>query len=73
MIGKKSHFSIYEREIKLEVISTKANVAGGKIIEIIEYLEDPNRQVPHKVKVQSQNFVLLEEELYRKGPDVLLL
>ena len=52
MIGKKSHPSIYEREIKLEVISTKANVAGGKIIEIIEYLEDPNRQVPHKVKVQ---------------------
>ena len=38
-----------------------------------EYLEDPNKQVPHRVKAQSQNFVLMEGELYRKGLDGLLL
>ena len=41
--------------------------------KIGEYLEDPNRQVPYRVKAQSQNFVLLEGELYRKGPNGLLL
>ena len=30
-------------------------------------------QVPHRVKAQSQNFILLEGELYRKGLDGLLL
>ena len=30
-------------------------------------------QVPHRVKAQSQNFVLLEEELYKKRPDGLLV
>ena len=29
-------------------------------------------QVPHRVKAQSQNFVLMEGELYRKGLDGLL-
>ena len=29
-------------------------------------------QVPHRVKAQSQNFVLIEGELYRKGLDGLL-
>ena len=73
MIGKKNHPSIYERGIILEVVGTDANVARDWRIKIKEYLEDPNRSIPHRLKAQSQNFVLLEEELYRKGPDVLLL
>ena len=73
VIGKKNHPLIYERGIRLEVISTDANVVGDWRIKIIEYLEDPNRQVPHRVKAQSQNFVLLERELCRKGLDRLLL
>ena len=72
VIGKKNHPSIYERGIRLEVVSTNANVAGGWRIKIM-YLEDSNRQVPHRVKAQSQNFVLLEGELYRNGPSGLLL
>ena len=39
----------------------------------MEYLEDLNRKVPHRVKTQSHNFVLLEWELYRKGLVGLLL
>ena len=73
VIGKNNHLSIYERGIRLEVFSTYANVAGVWRIKIIKYLEDPNRQVPHRVKAQSQNFALLEGELYRKGPNGLLL
>ena len=73
VIGKKNHPLIYERGIILEVISTDANVAGDWRINIIEYLEDPNRQVPYGLKLQSQNFVLLEGELYRKGSDGFLL
>ena len=73
VIGKKNHPSIYERGIGLEVVSTDANVVGDWRIKIIKYLEDPNRQVPYRVKTQSQNFILLEGELYIKGFDGLLL
>ena len=67
VIRKKNHPSIYERGIRLEVINTYANVAGDWRIKIREYLENPNRQVPHKVKAQSQNFVLMQRELYING------
>ena len=50
VVGKKNHPLIYEREIRLEVVSIDANVAGDWRIKIKEYLEDPNRQVPHRVK-----------------------
>ena len=51
MIGKKNHHSIYESGIILEIVSIDVNVAGYCRIKIREYLEDPNRQVPHRVKV----------------------
>ena len=54
MIGKKNHPSIYEKRIILEVINTDANVVGYWRIKIIEYLEDPNRQVPHRVKLNCK-------------------
>ena len=73
VIGKKNHLYIYEREIRLEVVNKDANVVGDWRIKIKEYLEDPNRKVPHRVKAQSQNFVLMEKELYKKGLDRLLL
>ena len=50
VIGNKNHPSIYEMGIILEVVNTDANVAADLRIKIIEYLEDPNRQVPHRVK-----------------------
>ena len=73
VIGKKNHPSIYERGIRLEVVNIDANVAGDWRIKIREYLEDPNRQVPHKVKAQLQNFILMEGELNGKELDGLLL
>ena len=73
VIGKKNHLSIYKRRIKLEVVSVDANVVGDWRNNIREYLQEPNRRVPHWVKAQSQNFVILERELYIKGLDGLLL
>ena len=73
LIGKKNHLSIYEREIRLEVVSTYVNISGDWTIKIREHLEDPNKKVSHRVKVQSHNFVLLDRELYIKGPNGLLL
>ena len=73
VIGKKNHPSIYERGIRLEVINTEENVARDWRIKIREYLEDPNKQVPNRVKAQSQNFVLMKGELYKKRLNGLLL
>ena len=42
VIGKKNHPSIYERGIRLEVVSINANVTKDWRIKIIKYLEDPN-------------------------------
>ena len=42
VIGK-NHPLIYERGIRLEVVSIDANVVGDWRIKIIEHLEDPNR------------------------------
>ena len=53
VIGKKNHPLIYERGIRLEVINTYANVTGDWRIKIREYLENPYRQVSHRVKAQS--------------------
>ena len=50
VIGKKNHPSIYERRIRLEVVSTYTNVARDWRNNIGEYLKGPNRQVPHRVK-----------------------
>ena len=71
--GRKSKHSIYERGIRLEIVNTDKNVVGGWRIKIIDYLEDPNRQVPYRVKAQSHNFILMEWELQINGLDELLL
>ena len=53
VIGKKNHPLIYERGIRLDVACIDANVEGDWRIKIIEYLEDPNIHIPHRVKAQS--------------------
>ena len=73
MIEKKNHLSIFERGIDLNIFNNDMNIAGDWRKKIIEYLENPNKKVPHRTKAQAHNFVLLEGELYRKGFDGLLL
>ena len=73
MIEKKNRPSIFERGIDLDIFNTDLNIAGDWRTKFKEYLENPNKRVPHKTKAQAHNFILLEEELYRKGFDGLLL
>ena len=42
-------------------------IVGDWRTKFREYLENPNKKVPHKTKAQAHNFVLLEGELYKKG------
>ena len=44
-----------------------------EIGELRSDLEDPNMQVPNRVKAQSQNFVIMKGALYKKRLDGLLL
>ena len=69
MIEKKKNPPNFEKGIDLDIFNNDMNIPGDWRIEFIEYLE----RVLHITKAQTQNFVLLEGELYRKGLDELLL
>ena len=74
MIEKKNHPSIFEKGINLNIFNNDMNInAGDWRTEVIEYLENPNKRVPHRTKAQAHNFILLKGELYRKGLDGSLL
>ena len=66
MIERNNHPSIFERGIDLDIFNNDMNIVGDWRTEFEEYLENPNKRVPHKMKAQAQNFILLEEELYKK-------
>ena len=73
MIEKKNPPLIFERGIDPDIFNNDMNIAGDWRTEFIEYLENPNKRVPHRLKAQAHNFVLLEGKLYRKGFYGLLL
>ena len=73
MIKKKNHPSIFERGINLDIFNNDMNIVGDWRIEFREYLENPNKRVPYRVKTQAQSFLLLEGKLYIKGLYGLLL
>ena len=60
MIEKKNHPSIFERGIVLNIFNNDMNIAGDWREEFKEYLENPNKRVPHKTKAQAHNSVILE-------------
>ena len=72
-IEKKNQPSIFEMGIDLNIFNNDMNTVLDWRTEFREYLENPNKRVPHKTKAQNQNFVILEGELYKKGLDGLLL
>ena len=69
MIEKKNHPSIFEMGIDLDIFNNDMNIAGDWRIEFRKHLENPNKRVPHRMKAQAHNFVLLEAKLYIKGFD----
>ena len=72
MIEKNNHPSIFERGINIDIFNNDMNIVRDWRIEFREYLDNPNKWVPHITKVKGNNFVILEGELYRKGLDGLL-
>ena len=63
MIEKKNHPSIFERGIDLDIFNNDMNIAGDWRTKFREYLENLNKRVPHRLKAQAHNFVILEGEL----------
>lgn len=53
VIKKKNHPSIYERGINSKIFSTSTNIAVDRRKELKEYLEDPNKRTPYKIKIQA--------------------
>ena len=49
------------------------NIVGDWRTKFKEFLENPNKRVPHRTKAQAQNFVLLEGDIYKKGFEGSLL
>nr|KYP75499.1 Pro-Pol polyprotein [Cajanus cajan] len=53
-----------------------AQIASGYKVDwrskLIEYLQNPNMKVERKIKLQALNYVLLNNELYKKGFDGIL-
>ena len=72
-VQKKAHPSIHERGLQFESFNNDLNVVGDWRSDIKIYLENPAKKVPFKVKAQSLNYVLIENELFRKTFDGLLL
>ena len=66
MIDKNNHSSIFERGINLNIFNNDMTIVEYCRTKFREYLENPNKRVPHIMKAQAQNFVLLEGELYKK-------
>ena len=69
IIEKNNHPSIFERGIDLNIFNNDRNIARDWRIDFREYLKNPNKRVPHIMKAEVQNFVILQEELYKKGFD----
>lgn len=66
VIDKRNHPSIFERGINSKNFNTNNNIAGGLRKEFREKLEDPNKSNLDIIIIQTQNFALLDGELYTK-------
>ena len=65
-VRKKAHPSIHERGLQFESFNNDLNVAGDWRTDIKSYLENSAKKVSFKFKAQSLNYVLIENELFRK-------
>ena len=53
MIEKKNHPSIFDRGINLGIFNNDMNIVGDWKTNFREYLENPNKRVPHRTKAQA--------------------
>ena len=72
-VQKRNHPSILERGIQVQTLNINMNLAWDWCKDIKNYLENPTKKVPFKVRAQALNYVLLEGYLFRRTLDGLLL
>ena len=73
LVQKRQHPSISKRGILTNIFSVDVNIAGDWRTELESYMHCPGKKAPYALKMKALNYVLLEEELYRKGFNGLLL
>ncbi|KAM2554662.1 hypothetical protein TB2_018764 [Malus domestica] len=64
--------SLLDRQNLIDVYAVKA-IPDDWRKPIMQYLDNPNGKHDRKTRVHSTNYVMYQNELYRKGEDGLLL
>ncbi|GKV52216.1 hypothetical protein SLEP1_g58805 [Rubroshorea leprosula] len=72
IIEKRSLPSIHQRGMTVSTCSIDVTQTDWRF-PIIQYLKDKSIKVSRKTKMQALNYVLIEDVLYRRGNDELLL
>ncbi|XP_050227807.1 uncharacterized protein LOC126677299 [Mercurialis annua] len=73
MVQRKTHPSIFKRGVQLDIFNIDDNLVQDWRRDIKKYLENPSKKMMYKVRVRAVNYVLIEDVLYRRGFDNLLL
>ncbi|GKV04389.1 hypothetical protein SLEP1_g16547 [Rubroshorea leprosula] len=72
IVEKRSLPSIHQRGMTVSTCSIDVTQTDWRF-PIIQYLKDQSIKVSRKTKMQALNYVLIEDVLYRRGNDELLL
>ncbi|GKV04468.1 hypothetical protein SLEP1_g16622 [Rubroshorea leprosula] len=72
IVEKRSLPSIHQRDMTVSTCSIDVTQTDWRF-PIIQYLKDQSIKVSKKTKMQAFNYVLIEDVLYRRGNDELLL
>ncbi|GKV05136.1 hypothetical protein SLEP1_g17178 [Rubroshorea leprosula] len=72
IVEKRSLSSIHQRGMTVSTCSIDVTQTDWRF-PIIQYLKDQSIKVSRKTKMQALNYVLIEDVLYRRGHDELLL
>ncbi|XP_055960075.1 uncharacterized protein LOC130014946 [Mercurialis annua] len=73
MVQRKTHPSIFKRGVELDIFNIDDNLVQDWRRDIKKYLENPSKKMMYKVRARAVNYVLIEDVLYRRGFDNLLL
>ncbi|XP_073064109.1 uncharacterized protein [Primulina eburnea] len=73
LVQKRNNPSIYQRGIQVDTFDIDVEFVGGWKEEIKDALRNPEQMLHYGLKMRILHYVLMEDELYRKGDDGLLL
>ncbi|XP_073294467.1 uncharacterized protein [Primulina huaijiensis] len=73
LVQRRNHSSIHQRGIQVHTLDIDVYLAGDWRDEIKEALRNLEQKLHYGLKMRILHYVLMENELYRKGDDGLLL